>query len=120
MVVGADATADQVWRYPSHSPEDICVLEAIEPPAGYRGSAKQSRALPATFAAAWSRDVASRPFAAEHRHFEPERVREFPSGGRPLGANRWHLSSNACCVLHSYFVLNTCGDLDGDEICWCP
>ena len=40
---GADSTqcgADQVWCYPSHSPEDMCVLDAVEPPADYAGSAK--------------------------------------------------------------------------------
>ena len=110
--VGADATADDVWRYPSHSSEDICVLEAIEPPAGYTGSAKQSLLSCVPF------QPLSRP--AGPLPLNTIRVPEFSSGRRRLGANRCHLSSNACWVSDSLSVLNTRGDLDGDENCWCP
>ena len=31
---GSWAFLDEAWRYPAHSPRDLCVLEAIPPPPG--------------------------------------------------------------------------------------
>ena len=77
--------ADRAWRYPSHSPEDICVLKAVVPPADYTGSAKL---LLSRFAMLYAkRCVADRPLAHQHHHAQPGRVFEFPHGWRLLGVD---------------------------------
>ena len=42
QVAASLIAASQVWRNPSHSPEDFCVFEAVVPHPGYEGLDKLS------------------------------------------------------------------------------